>query len=91
METRNLILAIVLSVGVLLLWTVFIEAPRPQINQSIELSQQESIGEIAELETEKLNQILWLVRLCMKNLVELYQSWHLEPTSKTLYPWLMPP
>ena len=57
METRNLILAIVLSVGVLLLWTVFIEAPRQQINQSIELSQQESIGEIAELETEKLNQI----------------------------------
>ena len=57
METRNLILAIVLSVGVLLLWTVFIEAPRQQINQPIESSQQDSIGEIAELETEKLNQI----------------------------------
>ena len=57
METRNLILAIVLSVGVLLLWTVFIEAPRQQINPSIESGQQDSIGEIAELETEKLNQI----------------------------------
>ena len=57
METRNLILAIVLSVGVLLLWTVFIEAPRQQINQSIESGQQDSIGEIAELETEELNQI----------------------------------
>ena len=57
METRNLILAIVLSVGVLLLWTVFIEAPRQQINQSIESDQQDSIGEIAELETEELNQI----------------------------------
>ena len=54
METRNLILAIVLSVGVLLLWTVFIEAPRQQINQSIESGQQDSIGEIAELETEEL-------------------------------------
>jgi len=57
METRNLILAIVLSVGILLLWTVFIEAPRQQINQSIESGQQDSIGEIAELETEELNQI----------------------------------
>jgi len=57
METKNLILAIVLSVGVLLLWTVFIEAPRQQINQSIESGQQDSIGEIAELETEELNQI----------------------------------
>ena len=57
METRNLILAIVLSVGVLLLWTVFIEAPRQQINPSIESGQQDSIGEIAELETEELNQI----------------------------------
>ena len=57
METRNLILAIVLSVGVLLLWTVFIEAPRQQINQSVELSQQESIGEVTQLETEELNQI----------------------------------
>ena len=57
METRNLILAIVLSVGVLLLWTVFIEAPRQQINQSIESDQQESIGEITKLETEELNQI----------------------------------
>ena len=55
METRNLILAIVLSVGVLLLWTVFIEAPRQQINQPIESSQQDSIGGIAELETEELN------------------------------------
>ena len=57
METRNLILAIVLSVGVLLLWTVFIEAPRQQINQSVDSGQQDSIGEIAELETEELNQI----------------------------------
>ena len=57
METRNLILAIVLSVGVLLLWTVFIEAPRQQINPPIESGQQDSIGEIAELETEELNQI----------------------------------
>tara|TARA_B100000676_G_scaffold145103_1_gene143532 strand:+ start:548 stop:2275 length:1728 start_codon:yes stop_codon:yes gene_type:complete len=57
METRNLILAIVLSVGVLLLWTVFIEAPRQQINPSIESGQQDSIGEIVELETEELNQI----------------------------------
>ncbi len=57
METRNLILAIVLSVGVLLLWTIFIEAPRQQINQSIESGQQDSIGKIAELETEELNQI----------------------------------
>ena len=57
METRNLILAIVLSVGVLLLWTVFIEAPRQQINPSIESGQQDSIGEIAEVETEELNQI----------------------------------
>ena len=57
METRNLILSIVLSVGVLLLWTVFIEAPRQQINQSVESGQQDSIGEIAELETEELNQI----------------------------------
>ena len=57
METRNLILSIVLSVGVLLLWTVFIEAPRQQINPSIESGQQDSIGEIAELETEELNQI----------------------------------
>ena len=57
METKNLILAIVLSVGVLLLWTVFIEAPRQQINQSIDSGQQDSIGEIAELETEELNQI----------------------------------
>jgi len=57
METKNLILAIVLSVGVLLLWTVFIEAPRQQINPSIESGQQDSIGEIAELETEELNQI----------------------------------
>ena len=57
METRNLILAIVLSVGVLLLWTVFIEAPRQQINPSIESGQQDSIGEIDEVETEELNQI----------------------------------
>ena len=57
METRNLILSIVLSVGVLLLWTVFIEAPRQQINPSIESGQQDSIGEIAEVETEELNQI----------------------------------
>ncbi len=57
METRNLILAIVLSVGVLLLWTVLIEAPRQQINQSIELSQQDSIGEVTELATEELNLI----------------------------------
>ena len=57
METRNLILAIVLSVGVLLLWTIFIEAPRQQISQSIESGQQDSIGKIAELETEELNQI----------------------------------
>ncbi len=57
METRNLILAIVLSVGVLLLWTVFIEAPRQQINPSIESGQQDSIGDIAEVETEELNQI----------------------------------
>ena len=57
METRNLILSIVLSVGVLLLWTVFIEGPRQQINPSIESGQQDSIGEIAEVETEKLNQI----------------------------------
>ena len=57
METRNLILAIVLSVGVLLLWTVFIEAPRQQINPSIESGQQDSIGEIAKVETEELNQI----------------------------------
>ena len=57
METRNLILAIVLSVGVLLLWTVFIEAPRQQINKSLESSQQDTIGEVAELETEELNQI----------------------------------
>ena len=57
METRNLILSIVLSVGVLLLWTVFIEGPRQQINPSIESGQQDSIGEIAEVETEELNQI----------------------------------
>ena len=57
METRNLILAIVLSDGVLLLWTVLIEAPRQQINQSIELSQQDSIGEVTELATEELNLI----------------------------------
>ena len=57
METRNLILAIVLSVGVLLLWTVFIEAPRQQIDQSVDLSQQDPIGEVTELETEGLNQI----------------------------------
>ena len=57
METRNLILAIVLSVGVLLLWTVFIEGPRQQINPSIESGQQDSIGEIAEVESEELNQI----------------------------------
>ena len=57
METRNLILSIVLSVGVLLLWTVFIEGPRQQIDPSIDSGQQDSIGEIAEVETEELNQI----------------------------------
>jgi len=57
METRNLILAIVLSVGVLLLWTVFIEAPRQQIDQSVDLSEQDPIGDVTELETEELNQI----------------------------------
>ena len=57
METRNLILAIVLSVGVLLLWTVFIEGPRQQIDPSIDSGQQDSIGEIAKVETEELNQI----------------------------------
>ena len=43
METRNLILAIVLSVGVLLLWTVFIEAPNQNINHTIESDQKESL------------------------------------------------
>ena len=57
METRNLILSIVLSVGVLLLWTVFIESPNQNINHSIESDQKESIGEVAELETEQLDQI----------------------------------
>jgi len=57
METRNLILSIVLSVGVLLLWTIFMESPNQNINHSIESNQEESIGEVTELETEQLNQI----------------------------------
>ena len=57
METRNLILSIVLSVGVLLLWTIYIEAPNQNINHSIESNQEDSIGEVSELEVEQLDQI----------------------------------
>ena len=56
METRNLILAIVLSVGVLLLWTVFIEAPRQQVaNQvsNVDLNINEIEG--TNLDSEDLN------------------------------------
>ena len=57
METRNLILSIVLSVGVLLLWAIYIEAPNQNINHSIESNQEDSIGEVSELEVEQLDQI----------------------------------
>ena len=45
MESRNLILAIILSVGVLFIWSFFFEAPKQEIpNEEIQSSDMSEVG-----------------------------------------------
>ena len=57
METKNLILSIVLSICVLLLWSIFIEDPNNNINDTIKPQDQQSEVNSSALEIEEIGEI----------------------------------
>ena len=52
MDSRNLILSVVLSVGVLLLWSIFVENQNRNISNSIEPLTEESEVNLSALDMQ---------------------------------------
>ena len=57
MDSRNLILSVVLSVGVLLLWSMFVENPNRNISNSIEPLTEESEVNLSALDMQEVEEI----------------------------------